>query len=97
VLDAPACRATDESTGASFAVEPGQILLDAALAGGIDLAHGCRNGVCGACAVEVLDGADHCDRPDPIESNSLQRFRLPRGARLACRMRVRGSVRIRPA
>ena len=88
---------TDESTGATFGVAPGQVMLDAALDQGIALAHGCRNGVCGACAVEVLEGAENTERPDAIEANSLMRFRLPRGARLACRARVNGAVKIRPA
>ena len=92
-----AAAVTDESTGATFGVAPGQVMLDAALDQGIALAHGCRNGVCGACAVEVLEGAENTERPDAIEANSLMRFRLPRGARLACRARVNGAVKIRPA
>jgi ferredoxin len=88
---------TDDSTGASFDVAEGQVVLDAALAQGVELAHGCRNGVCGACAIEVLEGAESAERPDAIEANSLQRFRLPRGTRLACRLRLHGHARIRPA
>lgn len=97
VADAPPYLVTDESTGASFEVAAGQVVLDGALAQGVELAHGCRNGVCGACAIEVVEGAENAERPDAIEANSIQRFRLPRGTRLACRLRLQGRARIRPA
>lgn len=43
--------------GQSFPCEAGSTLLDAALASGLTLEHGCRTGRCGACKVRVLDGA----------------------------------------
>lgn len=96
VAEPPCCLATDETTGATFSVAPGQPLLEAGIDQGVDLAHGCRNGVCGACAVELTEGAEFAERPDAIEANSLERFHLPRAGRLACRLRVRGPVRFRP-
>ena len=96
VADAPACLVMSEPSGEVFEVEPGQAILDAALAQGVVLAHGCRHGVCGACAIEVVDGVELLVRPDVIEANSLQRFRLPANVRLACRARTCGPLRIRP-
>ena len=97
VAEPPTCHVTDVSSGATFDVAPGQVLLDAALEQGVELAHGCRNGVCGACAVELIEGAENGERPDAIEANSLQRFRLSRTTRLACRLRLTGPAKISPA
>ena len=88
--------AEDVSTGATFAVRPGQALLDGAFACGVDLAHGCRNGVCGACAIEIVEGLENATARDPIEENSAIRFSLPREVRLACRLHVRGPVKFKP-
>jgi 3-phenylpropionate/trans-cinnamate dioxygenase ferredoxin reductase subunit len=40
----------------TFAARQGDLLLDAALASGIDLPHDCRSGYCGTCKVRVLSG-----------------------------------------
>jgi 3-phenylpropionate/trans-cinnamate dioxygenase ferredoxin reductase subunit len=45
-------RINDESIN----VRRGDILLDAALAGGIDIPHDCRAGQCGSCRVRVVEG-----------------------------------------
>ncbi|WP_076999292.1 PDR/VanB family oxidoreductase [Variovorax sp. KK3] len=46
----------------SIEVAPGQSILDALLDGGIDAAHSCREGVCGACETRLLAGeAEHHD------------------------------------
>lgn len=43
-------------------VEAGSSILDALLAGGIDVPHACKEGVCGACQTRVLEGTpDHRD------------------------------------
>ncbi|TAZ44379.1 2Fe-2S iron-sulfur cluster binding domain-containing protein [Rhizobium leguminosarum] len=39
-----------------FAARPGEILLDAAVASGVELPHDCRVGHCGTCTVEVRGG-----------------------------------------
>jgi CDP-4-dehydro-6-deoxyglucose reductase len=44
------------ANGAAFSAEPGTSLLDAALAQGIVLEHGCRTGRCGSCKVRVVQG-----------------------------------------
>jgi CDP-4-dehydro-6-deoxyglucose reductase, E3 len=51
VADAPSTVRTVrlEPSGHTFAVAPGETLLEAALRQGIGLPYGCRNGACGAC------------------------------------------------
>lgn len=45
-----------EINGNSFLARRGELLLDAALSNGIDLAHDCRAGHCGACCVRLVSG-----------------------------------------
>lgn len=46
-----------ESSDVTFACDPGQSVLDAALKAGIELPYSCRKGVCGNCAGTVAQGA----------------------------------------
>lgn len=49
-------------SGRRVAVPPGQTLLDALIAEGLEPLHSCRSGVCGTCEVRVLRGTpDHRD------------------------------------
>jgi len=50
------------STGARFVVDDGETILQAALRQGIQLPHGCYNGVCGACISRIISG--RIDYPD---------------------------------
>jgi NAD(P)H-flavin reductase/ferredoxin len=43
--------------GEAFSATRGDVLLDAALAAGIDMPHDCRAGQCGSCAVSLVDGS----------------------------------------
>lgn len=40
----------------TFTAEAGELLLDAALANGVDIPHDCRSGHCGSCTVEIEEG-----------------------------------------
>lgn len=96
-LDSPGGHlVVDEDSGRSFVACEGQALLDAALAQGVDLPHGCRSGACGACAVDVVRGCEALAAPDPIEADTLERYGFPPERRLACRARTHGALRIRP-
>lgn len=46
-----------QPSGREFSVAPGQSVLAAALAAGITLPHGCKNGACGSCKEKVLSGS----------------------------------------
>ena len=54
--DTMSYRITIEPSRHQFEVEPGNTLLRAALASGIHLPYGCRNGACGACKGRVVSG-----------------------------------------
>jgi ferredoxin-NADP reductase len=49
-------------SGRSLRIQPGESILDALLADGVDVGHACKEGVCGACQTRVLEGVpDHRD------------------------------------
>ncbi len=50
------CVARLQPSGLSFTVQPGQSLLEAALAAGIHMARSCRNGTCRACMCQLASG-----------------------------------------
>jgi len=60
-------------SGKEIVVEPGQTLLAAVLAAGVDAPYSCEEGVCGACMTKVLSGTpDHRDTvltPSEREAN----------------------------
>ena len=54
------CEVTEVNSGATFAIERSEIVLDGALAQGIALPHQCRGASCGTCKARVLEGeVDH--------------------------------------
>src|SRR5579864_3814527 len=46
--------------GRTFRVRAGDVLLDGALANGVDIPHDCRAGTCGTCMVQVVKGQTVC-------------------------------------
>src|SRR6266700_6451356 len=47
-------------SGRTFRVRAGDVLLDGALANGVDIPHDCRAGTCGTCMVQVVKGQTVC-------------------------------------
>ncbi len=74
-------------------VDSGETVLDAARAAGVLISAPCGGrGVCGKCAVKVLDG----DLMPPDEQEKRGLAVAPPGIRLSCRARVDSPVTIRP-
>ena len=55
-------------TGKSFPVNPGEVILDAALRQEIWLPHACRGGTCGTCKAKVVAGAVTYDEGSPLRT-----------------------------
>jgi ferredoxin len=51
-----ASRVVIEPLGAALSVMPGQSILEAALAAGLDMPRSCRNGTCRACLCRIQSG-----------------------------------------
>ena len=68
------------ANGTAFSADPGATILDAALAQGVVLEHGCRTGRCGSCKARVVQG-----RTAPLRSSlSLTDAEAADGWTLTC-------------
>ncbi|MCL2871631.1 MAG: ISC system 2Fe-2S type ferredoxin [Betaproteobacteria bacterium] len=76
--------------GASFEAQPGESLLDALLAHGVNVEHACEKAcACTTCHVIVRQGFDSLDDPSEKEEDMLDRaWGLTATSRLSCQMRV---------
>jgi ring-1,2-phenylacetyl-CoA epoxidase subunit PaaE len=60
-------------------MEPGQTLLDAALAGDLDAPYACKAGVCSTCRCKVIEGA-----AEMAANHALEDYEVARGYVLSC-------------
>lgn len=73
------------STQQEITVPAGTSLLDALLDAGVEIDYSCREGVCGACEIKVIEGMpEHCD------SVLTAAERMSNKAMIACVSRCRG-------
>lgn len=64
-------KVTIQSSGQAFEVRPSQTVLEAAVEAGINIPYGCRNGTCGSCKGQVLNGkVMHDDYMDSAMSDA---------------------------
>ena len=73
-------------------VPQGTTLLEAAETAGVPIEAGCRQGVCGADPVAVIDGIGDLSPPRREESDTLLRLGLGEPNRMACVARAHGIV-----
>lgn len=78
------------ANGTEFSAEPGMTILDAALAQGIVLEHGCRTGRCGSCKARVVAGTTTPLRP----SLSLTSAEAAEGWVLTCTSEAAADVQL---
>ncbi len=77
----------------SYDVSYGGTLLRAAIRARLPMARPCRGvGVCAACRVRVVEGAEHLTPMGPDEQALAAREPLGRDERYACLVRVLGDV-----
>jgi ferredoxin len=92
----------------TFDVKEGEIIYDALYERGLELPHGCLSGSCGACRIEVMEGADLLVPPGAIETDTInaiteecvklhgENFIHNKTIRLSCRAKILGDILIRP-
>ena len=72
---------TLKNSGQSFNVLPSQSVLAAAIAAGINLPYGCRNGACGSCKAKLITGeVFHTD----YQTSAMSEAELSAGNTLLC-------------
>ena len=77
-----------------FLALPDRPVLEAMESAKIPIESGCRMGICGADPIVILQGEDNVEPAGREEQNTLQRLGLLGKARMACMMKVCGSVEI---
>ncbi len=82
-------RVSVSKSGAVFSVSGGQSLLDAALAAGLRVPHGCRGGNCGACRARLVSGEVHYPRGVPLGLADAERAA---GFILLCQAQAAGDL-----
>jgi len=83
-------KVTLDPSGHVFSTDGGESLLDAAERQGFLLPYGCRNGLCGSCAGDLLSGTVHY--PAEFESAADE---LPEAHCLPCQARATSDIVIR--
>ena len=94
-----------EAGSVALEVEAGQTVLEAVQGAGLERGDPvdweCGDGGCGVCVMQVLEGANRLDPPDP-SSGEMKTIQIaerlvpdPQKYRLACLARIRGTVRLR--
>lgn len=82
---------SEDSPAQSFELPAGEILYDGLEKQGVNLAHGCLAGSCGACCIEVLSDDNALSPIGHVEADtlsSLQHNYPDKKIRLACRMKI---------
>ena len=64
---------------------------------GASLIYDCREGDCGSCLMQVLEGWDNLSVPSVVEAKILKELAAGKHQRLACQAQVLGDVKITAA
>ncbi len=85
-------RVSLANSGHSFSAAPGQSLLDAALAAGLNLPHSCKSGNCGSCRARLLEGRTEYPHGRPLGISAAE---AADRQILLCQARACGDVVVR--
>lgn len=90
-------RVTFADIGESISVPAGTRLIEVSEQVGAGIIYGCREGDCGTCMMEVLDGWSNLSEPSVLEEKVLRENMAGRSYRLACQAQVLGDCVVKPA
>lgn len=82
-------QVTLQPSGHQFSIEPEQSILEGAIAAGLLIPYGCRDGACGACKATVESGAISIDR---FSASALSEAEQAAGQTLLCRAAARSDL-----
>jgi ferredoxin len=83
-----------------FEIVEGETIFEGLERLGLVLPHGCLAGSCGACRIEVVEGAENLKQAGAVESDTVahlknQLARKDVCIRLSCRAKVIGNIEIK--
>ncbi len=77
-------------------VPAGIRVIDVSEKVGSGIVYGCREGDCGTCMMEVLEGMENLNVPSVLEDKVLRENMAGKRFRLACQAQVIGDVTVNP-
>jgi len=80
----------------SVNVPAGIRVIDVSEKVGSGIVYGCREGDCGTCMMEVLEGMENLNAPSVLEDKVLRENMAGKRFRLACQAQVIGDVTVNP-
>jgi len=93
----PRAKLTFEDIGLTVTVPVGVRVIDISEKVGSAIIYGCREGDCGTCMMQVVEGANNLSSPSVVEDKILREANAGRHQRLACQAQVLGDCTVRPA
>ena len=79
----------------SIDVDEGFALIDMCEDHDTSILFGCRDGACGACMVEVIEGQENLSKMGDDEKDFLETMAAEPSERLACQCKVYGDVKLK--
>jgi ferredoxin len=93
----PKAKVTFTDIDLEVSVPAGVRVIDVSEKVGSGIIYGCREGDCGTCCMEVVEGHNNLTSPSLIEDKVLREMSAGRHQRLACQAQVLGDVKVKPA
>ncbi len=90
-------KLTFNDIGVTVNVPAGTRVIEVSEKVGSGIMYGCREGDCGTCLMEVVDGMENLSAPSLLEDKVLREIMAGKRFRLACQAQVIGDVTVGPA
>jgi ferredoxin len=91
-------KLTFEDIGVTVTVPAGVRVIEVSEKVGSGIVYGCREGDCGTCIMEVIEGWSNLSEPSVLEDKVLRENMAGKHHRLACQAQVLGGeIKVKPA
>jgi ferredoxin len=93
----PKAKITFEDINQTVNVPAGCRVIEISEKIGAGIIYGCREGDCGTCMMEVVEGWNNLSEPSVLEEKVLRDNMAKRHNRLACQAQILGDCKVKPA
>ncbi|GAB6040664.1 2Fe-2S iron-sulfur cluster-binding protein [Endothiovibrio diazotrophicus] len=93
----PKAKVTFADIGVTVNAPVGIRVIELSEKVGSAIIYGCREGDCGTCLMEVVEGANNLTSPSVLEDKLLREASAGRNHRIACQAQVLGDCTVKPA
>ena len=93
----PKAKITFQEIGQTVNVPAGSRVIEISDKIGSEIIYGCREGDCGTCMMQVVEGWNNLTEPSVLEQKVLKENMAGRHVRLACQAQVLGDCVVKPA